>query len=85
LNLKKFMEWWDAKTSSVVVSWNIDKKALTAFIAIKSQVANYSALKKQETYKLIYAKLDTLSKDPESQKNLNYINWLKGLINKEMK
>ncbi len=84
LNIKKLMEWWD-KTSTVVSSWTIDKKAIAVFITIKAQVANYSATKKQATYKSIYAKLDALSKDPKNQNNISYFEGLKGLIEGEMK
>ncbi len=85
LNIKKLMEWWNITTGNVVSSWSIDKKALTLFINIQAQVKNYSDIKKQETYKLIYSKLDALSKNSQNQKNLSYINGLKILIEKEMK
>jgi hypothetical protein len=48
-------------------------------------VSKYSEAKKQITYKLIYAKLDALSKDPKNQKNMSYFEGLKGLIEGEMK
>lgn len=85
LNIKKLMEWWNTGKSVSVASWNTDKKVLTAFIVIQSQVSKYSEAKKQITYKLIYSKLDALSKDPKNQKNMSYFEGLKGLIEGEMK
>lgn len=81
LNIKKLMEWGSISSGNEVQT-GIDKKALTMFINIQSQIKNYSQDKQQEAYKSIYIKLDAITKD---WKYIKYIEDLKKLVKGEIK
>lgn len=84
INIKKLMERNSPSTKNDISTSNVDKKALSIFLSLRSKMRNYSVVKRQYTYQSIYDMLERFSKDPNQQKNLVFIHWLMSLIWQEI-
>jgi hypothetical protein len=68
------MEWNAPSVNDTISKDNIDKKSLSIFLSLRSQMRNYSVVKRHYTYQSIYEMLERFAKDPNQQKNLAFIN-----------